>query len=414
MKAVSLSLPHLQKQSLLGWGLILLVVVAYTWGMWKFFTLPVPGGNDFMAHYTAWEAYVQYGYSPYSDEAALYTQHAIYGRPTRPGEDQNRMTYPFYSGLLHAPFLVFDYPVARAIYMTLLQAALLGGMLMMTSLARWRMPGWLVGVVLGWSLLYYPEARGVILGQFAIFGFFSLAAALYWLKQGRDWAAGAVLVLATVKPTLVFLVIPFLVLWALSCRRWKFIAGFFSGLAMVSLGSLALLPGWISEWLYRILVYSEYTVGQSPVWLLSHKVFPALGRAGELAVTLLLVSGMLWTWFRVTVQRKQAEFYWALGITLVVSNLIVPRSATTNYVMMLVPVVWVFAALDRIPRWGRAVLLGVMLVSFAGLWWLHFATVVGNQEQPILFIPSPIALGLALVLGYRGLVRDARQWGIVQ
>jgi hypothetical protein len=94
---------------------------------------------------------------------------------------------------------------------------------------------------------------------------------------------------------------------------------------------------------------------------------------------------------------------------LVVSNLIVPRSATTNYVLMLATIVWVFAALDRSPGWGRPLLLGVILASFAGLWWLHFATVIGNQEQAILFIPPPVILGLVLIFGYRWLLGDARR-----
>jgi hypothetical protein len=77
--------------------------------------------------------------------------------------------------------------------------------------------------------------------------------------------------------------------------------------------------------------------------------------------------------------------------------------------MMLVPILWVFAALDRTPGWGRPVLLAAMAISFVGMWWLHYATVIGNQEQPIMFIPAPLALGLVLVLGYRWLMRDARR-----
>ena len=106
-------------------------------------------------------------------------------------------------------------------------------------------------------------------------------------------------------------------------------------------------------------------------------------------------------------------FYWSLGITLVVSNLIVPRSATTNYVLMFVPTLWIFAVLERSFTWGKIAVWISMLVSFVGLWWLHFATVVGNQEQPIMFIPYPLILGLVLPVGRRWLQEDARRIGIV-
>jgi hypothetical protein len=387
--------------------LLLLLAGCYTWATWRFFTQRVPGGNDFLAHYTAWEAYLKDGVSPYSDAAALHAQLAIYGRPALPGEDQNRLTYPFYSIILHGPFVAIDYPLARAIYMILLQAALFAGVIMTLDLVRWRPPTWMLAIVLAWSLLYYPQARGVILGQFAIFGFFSLAGALLSLRRNRDGVASALLVLSTVKPTLVFLVIPFLLAWAAARRRWRFVAGFLGILAVLTLGSLIALPTWIGELLYRITRYDEYTIGQSPVWLLTHVAVPGLGSNGELVIAALLVAGMLATWWLTLRSEGDVQFYWALGVTLVISNLIVPRSATTNYVLILVPTLWVFAALDRDSGWGRLVLLASMLVSLAGLWWLHLVTVTGNAEHPIMFIPPPLILGLVLAFGRSWLLRDA-------
>src|SRR5260221_1230764 len=153
-------------------AILIVWAVGYTWGTWRYFTRPVPGGNDFLAHYSAWQAYLQQGINPYSDAAALYTQQAIYGRPARPGEDQNRLNYPFYSILLHGPFvLINDFSLARAIYMTLLQIALFVGVWMTLEVLSWRPRPWLLVALMAWSLLNYPEARGVILGQFAIVGF---------------------------------------------------------------------------------------------------------------------------------------------------------------------------------------------------------------------------------------------------
>jgi len=396
----------------LGVGLLLGLAVVYTWATWNYFTRRVPGGNDFLAHYTAWEAYLKLGLNPYSDAAALHTQQAIYGRPARPGEDQNRMTYPFYSIVVHGPFVYIEYPLARAIYMTLLQAALFLGVAATLALVKWQPPSWLLMLTLGWSLLFYPEARGVLLGQFAIFGFFALAGALFLLRQGRDTLAGALLVLTTVKPTLVFLVIPFLLLWAAARRRWRFVAAFTGVWLALTLGSLLVLPSWIGDWLYRVVRYPEYTVGQGPVWLLMHHVLPALGQPVEWAISGALVIGMLWAWRRAIQHEGKVEFHWALGLTLVISNLIVPRSATTNYVLMLMPTLWAFAALDRHERYGRMALLTVILISLMGYWWLHLATVIGNAEQPILFIPWPLTLGAAFWLGRDWLLRDAEQAGV--
>jgi len=385
--------------------LILLVSVGYTWATWRYFTEPIPGGNDFLAHYTAWSAYIHLGVSPYSDEAALYTQQAIYGRPTLPGEDQNRMTYPFYSILIHAPFIYINYPLARAIYMTLLQAALFIGVIMTFSLFQWVPKAWIAAILLIWTLLFYPEARGVILGQFAILGFFSLAGSLYFYNKQRDILAGIILVLSTIKPTLVFLVIPFFIIVAITKRRWRFIISFMLTVAILSFASLIADPTWISEWIFRIIHYSDYTVGQSPVWLLTHIALPWLGGIGEEIIDLFLIAGMFFAWWR-AIHEDDAEFNWALGVTLVISNLIVPRSATTNYVLMLIPTLWIFSILDQRLKWGKPILVITMVISFAGLWWLHFATVSGNQEQPIMFIPYPLVLGLFLLLGRKWLLKN--------
>jgi hypothetical protein len=360
------------------------------------FTLISPGGNDFMAHYSVWQAFFEQGLNPYSDEAALYTQQRIYGRPAHAAEDQNRLTYPFYSIVLHGPFsLINDYPLARALYMALLEIALIVGLWLTLRVVAWRPPFWLLAVMLLWVMLDYPQARGIILGQFAIFGFFSLALALYLLQHGHDGWAGAVLVLATIKPTLVFLAVPFLLLWTVLRRRWRFALGFGVTLTAAMLLSWLLLPTWLTDWLYRISLYSDYTVGQSPVWLFTHVGWPAMGQTGEVLLTVLLLGLMLVAWWQSFKTTTTDYLLWALGVTLVVSDLIVSRSATTNYVLLLLPTLWLFAQLARW-RWGYVVIVGYMLLMLIGEWWLHAITVIGNQEQPIMFLPLPLVLGCAL------------------
>lgn len=388
-------------------GLIILgLLSAYAWATWKFFTQPTPGGNDFLTHYGAWEAYIKNGYSPYSEEAALHTQQAIYGRQAFAGEDQNRMVYPFYSILLHGPFVWLDYELARAIYMVLLQVALLAGIGLMFIIVNWKPPVWLFACVAGWSLLDYHQARGIILGQFAIFGFFSIVCAIYLLKRGQDLGAGMILVLSTFKPTLVFLIVPFMLIWAGVRRRWNFIIGFTVLLTGLSLGSFLLLPGWFIEWLSRLVGYSSYTVGQSPVWVLTHIFRPQLGKVGEWLIDLLFLVCLAWTWWRSLKNSARDAFLWGLGMTIVIASWIVPRSATTNYVLMLIPIVGIFAALDRNSKFGKFIILIWIIISLVGVWGLHLGTVQGNQEQPIMFFPLPVVLILALLLGRRFLFQE--------
>lgn len=395
--------------------LLIMAGVLSTLAIWQFFTEPVSGGNDFLARVTAWEAHFKYGYSPYSDEAALFTQNYFYGGPAPEGGDQDRLTYPYYSVLVHGPFVyLHNYELARAVFITLSLAALMAGVLLSLYLVGWKPKPWLLAGLLLWCVLDYHQLRGLILGQYAIIGYFSLALTIYLLKCQKDGWAGVALTLSSVKPTLVFLVIPYLLLWAVSRRRWRFLYGF--GLTMLGLfaGSFLMLPSWLTEWLVRVWRYQEYTVGQNPVWLLTHSAFPVLGTAWEVGLSVLLVAGMFITWWLALRPGGERRFYWALSVTLVVSSLIVPRSATTNYVMMGITAMWVFAALDRVPGWGRPTLIGLWLVSLVGMWWLHFSTVIGNQEQPIMYLPVPLASGLVLIFGYNWLMRDTRHLKLLE
>ena len=127
-------------------------------------------------------------------------------------------------------------------------------------------------------------------------------------------------------------------------------------------------------------------------------------------MTLFIVISLLISWWQVFKHGGEIQFFWTLGFTLVVSSLIVSRSATTNYVMMLVCAIWILAALARSGRRGKAAAAGLMVISFAGYWWLHFATVVGNQEQAIMFFPYLLAIGLTLICGRGWLLEDERRF----
>jgi hypothetical protein len=270
----------------------------------------------------------------------------------------------------------------------------------------------MLGAVLVWSVLHYPEGRSIILGQFAPLGFFSLAAALHWIQREADVAAGAILVMATIKPTLVFLVVPYLMLWAAARGRWPLVFGFLVPLTALSLLSTLAHPSWLADYAIRLLHYPSYTVGQSPVWLLTHEYLPFLGREGEIGITLLLTLTLIPAWIRSLRAAEGTVFLWGLCWTLVISNLVVPRSATTNYVLLLIPTIWLFAWIDRRGAMGRALVLCTMLAMILGYWWLHFATVVGNQEQPVMFLPLPLALGVTLLLARKALLREGEPAGI--
>lgn len=392
--------------------LLLFSLGLYTWATYTFFTSRYNGGNDFFSRYVAWRAWLLEGRNPYSDEVTRTIQLTMNGRPALPGEDENALIYPWYTVLLQWPFVFWPWPWARAVYLVLGQVFVVAGLALTLRLLRWRLSAGGFALMAVWAILFYPEGRGIILGQIVITQYFLAVLALWLLHQKRDGWAGLCLALTTVRPPAVFLLVPYLLVYALARRRPRFVWSCLISLAVLFLAGFIFLPTWFTDWLYRMGRYPSYTVGQSPIWLLTHQV-TSLGPVAEWGLTALCGVGLGWAWWLALRAPGDTSFYWGLGITLVVSNLIVPRSATTNYIFMLFSIYQCLAALQR--TWPRAAPWVILLFqgsSLLGLWWLFAVTVQGDQEQPIMFIPQIIGVGLALLAGYRWLNRDSQRAGV--
>ena len=80
----------------------------------------------------------------------------------------------------------------------------------------------------------------------------------------------------------------FLLLWACVRRRFKFVWSFGLTLTAFLLAGFVFLPTWLGDWFYRAFRYPNYTVGQPPVWLLTHE-WTHLGDGWELLLS-------LWPW----------------------------------------------------------------------------------------------------------------------
>ena len=89
------------------------------------------------------------------------------------------------------------------------------------QIIRWRPRPWLWAATTLWCVLMYHDLQALILGQFAVFVLLALVAALWAMQRGCDGWAGFFLALSTVKPQMVYLAIPCILLWAAVERRWR-------------------------------------------------------------------------------------------------------------------------------------------------------------------------------------------------
>src|SRR4030042_1075211 len=302
-----------------------------------------PGGNDFLARWVGARYWIVEGVSPYDPEVSLAAQRLIYGRPADASqrEDIAHFVYPLPAMLFFAPFALLPYTVARAAWMTLLEVGLAALALVGIRTAAWPIGQRLLIPLTLFSVLWYHGARSLIVGQFAVIEAVLLCGALLAIGRGRDRLAGVLLALAIAKPQMAVLLIPFVVLWGSSARRWRLVAWTLGGVVLLMSVSLVLLPGWPAAWLRQMVDYPSYTELGSPVSILSGFLGPA-GPSGAYGMNSLLAIFLLWEW-RQAWNRSGRWFRGTAALTIVITNLIVLRTATTNYVLLLPSAGLVFA-----------------------------------------------------------------------
>lgn len=375
--------------------LFLALLAGQSWATYRFFTIRVPGGNDFYSRWANGCALIWTGENPYSDEVTLRTQIGIWGRPVEPGHDQAAYSYPLYALFFFWPLcFIHTFPLVRAIWMTLMLYGLLAGVVLTARVARWRPAGWLWGATLVWAVLNYPHARALILGQMATLVFLALALALWTLEREWDGGAGVLLAIATIKPQMSFLVLLWVLWWTAWQRRWGVWKGFALAMALLVGLSFLLVPTWMGDFLEDVRSYDSVAGVanyHSLTWIILRH-FLGLGPAAEtigLAAFALLALWAAWRGRRAGWDR----FLWTTGLMLILTHFLAPRAATTHYTLLLLPLFAWFALLQK--RLGPRAALALVGIE-AGLlitqWAIFLATIEGNFETAPVYLPFPLLM----------------------
>jgi len=369
----------------------LLGLAGLTWANYRF-SVQNPGGNDFLARWMGAHKWLMEGISPYDEKVSLATQNMIYGHPAdvSKGEDINHFVYPLTSMIFFGPFGLLEYLPARALWMTLLQLSLAGLAILSLKLVRWTISPVRMAVMILFSVLWYHGARTIIVGQFAAIEALLLIGALLLIYKEQDGFAGLLLALATTKPQMSYLIIPFVLFWAYSRQRFTVFSGFFGSLVGIFVASLFFIPNWPVQMIWQIMEYPTYTerIG-SMVSILASSI-PGVSRQLSIILYIFFWGYLIVEWI-LAWGKDRNWFIWTALMTLVLTNFLVSRTATTNYVMLLPAVFMIFKVLEyRWPKVGKAIVWALILLFFGGLWFLFFDTVQGNLEQPAMYLPLPL------------------------
>lgn len=388
--------------------LLLLLIAAQSFAIYTVFTSQFPSGNDFFVRWLGGREYLLHGTNPYDRSVAEEAQRAMFGRLARPEDkDQAYFAYPLYTFYFFLPLSLLPYAQAQAIWMTLLQFMLLASTGLAMWLSGWRPARWLLIVTLLWGIFFYNGARAILLGQFSILVGLALFLTLAALDRRREVWAGVFLSVTTLKPQMVFLVVLFLIVWALFQRRWLFLGSFAGSVLLLSLSSMLLIPTWPLDFIRNAIDYSDYVAFGTPLENLLHYLLPATVAAPlTVILSLLFFVALLPGWWHAW-RTQPGGYTWAIQTTLIVGSLITFRSATANQVILYLPLFFFFRRLtvDGRPRNG---LIAIIQLGLLLLMWGTFAlTLEGNWEHIMLHGLLPALMLLLYALDGRALWRTA-------
>lgn len=363
------------------------------------YTIRFPGGNDSIPHYLGTQAWLFESLSPYSNEVTKRAQNMVYGRLALPGEDGFRFVYPFYTIFFYIPLAFFTWDWAQAIGIVVLILAILLITIFSMSLYKWSPPPLILIFTFLWTVTWYHAVRTIILVQFAGIAALLIVIGLWAIKNEHDVLGGVMIALATAKPQMLFLLLPLIGIWGILNKKWRLTLTL--GFTLVALFGISFLflPTWVIEMRAQIVQYIQYTHIGSPLNILTTIVFPSPGSNTEKLLISMLLIWLLWEWWQVRFDLKSKRLDWVIALTLIVTNLVITRTATTNYMMMLPALFFIFkTSTDRFGVKADLWIVITQVVLAIGIWVLFAFTVEGNAEQWPVYLPFPLGLLAAMLL----------------
>jgi hypothetical protein len=373
--------------------MILIIIIIGVLTLVNFqFSKQNPGGNDFLARWNGAHEWLIHGNNPYTNKVSEIAQKMIYGRLANPlkGEDVAHFVYPIYSMLFFAPFALMDYTLARAVWMTVLEVAMVALTFISLRLSGWKIKPISLAGILIFSILWYCSVRTIILGQFSGINALLILISLLCIKTEHDQVAGVLLALSTSKPQMSYLLIIFIIFWAIRSSRHRIWISFFLAMIIMTVVGWLLLPGWPIGWIQQLMNYPGYTDRIGSIVSIIAGVTPGIKDQISMGLMIVFYLYMVFEWLR-TRGNDIPTFLWTAYVTLVLTNFVAYRTATPHYVALLAPIFLVSKVIgERWGTFGKWVTGATYVLFFAGLWLLFIITIKGNDEQAIMYIPIPI------------------------
>ena len=358
-----------------------------------------PAEKDFLVPWLGARTFLQYGDSPYSDPATQRAQILYYGRLAAPGQDPLALWLPLPVELFYFPIaLVNDYVLARAIWMTFLEIALIALAFLSLRLTGWKPGRVFLPVILLLPLLWVYGAFSLNSGSAAGFIALALAGFLLALRAESDELAGGLLILLVSSARFTGVLAFFIFWWISYTRRWRVLWGFLMALAVLLGLAFLFLPGWFMSFISGLLLHFSYNPGLSSTGIFA-SWSPVVGQRLGWVLAGILLLVLFFEWGN-TLAKDFRAFLWMVCLTVSITPLLGIPMVPKDYLILILPLMLFLALLsERRPWLGRWGVPGVVILIVGGLWFLTLTMVRANAYARlanllILILPILLVFGL--------------------
>lgn len=307
--------------------------------------------------------------------------------------------YPLYTNLMFVPLSFLPISTAASVWIALSQIMILVSVILCirtASLTRWK--AYIVLIVLG-VILFRPTIVTVRNGQLGGLLLLILSLGIWlWKKAGWYWG-GVVIGLLVLKPSLAAPFFLLFGLWFLIRKNWTPILGMLTSFALLMGGFYVINSRWFIQWL-NVGSGQNALMGKimPTLWGFSALVMNSSEYWYVLAGISALVIVFLFFWFT----RKSAtpEEIFILAASLIpLVILFVPYLWSYDHIILVVPVIFILAVLDRLKVPFIFVGLLIFVIDLWALVLLLIAFQVGHDIWSVL-LPVSIFLMSLLTLRY--------------
>jgi hypothetical protein len=353
------------------------------------------GGNDFLTNWTAARDLFLKRQSPYSVQTTQDIQKAIYGRLAETGEVEYKFFLPLYGVFLYAPFsLAKDFSTARALWMTFLEVGVIAILLLSIQLTYWKVKPLIFSALILFGVFGFHGIIPLLDGNLIILVTLLTTCILLFVRNKQDEAAGLLLAILTINLTPAFLFFVFILVWAVANHRSRLVVWFLGAFALLIGFSVAIIPGWIFQFLNNFIsTYKAIQPGSPGEVLISR--WGAVGNRFSIVISTLIGILMIVEWWQAN-RAGMKRFVWTATLTLALSTWSGIKISPLNYVILYPALIMGLELLfERWKKRAYGFIISILALLFLANWGIYFLTMSASLKAGVssfLLIPLPVTV----------------------